>query len=301
MRRLFVMIMLVVLVCPAGNAQKGKIIRVLIVDGFSNHDWRQTTRATKYILEKSGLFSVSVATVPSDSTGKERWNPEFGQYAVIIQNTNNINNIHWRWPRRVEQQLEEFVNNGGGLYVLHSGNNAFAHWAAYDTLIGLGWRPVNFGYALEIDSAENMIRIPPGQGWGTGHGDRFNAVVERLTQHPINKGYPDKWKTADTEVYYYPRGTAENLTVLSYAYDSVSTKKRWPLEWIVKYGKGNIYTSSLGHLWQGETYPLAYRCVGFQTTMIRVTEWLATGKVTYPVPANFPTASEIRLFDEETF
>ena len=45
---------------------------------------------------------------------------------------------------------------------------------------------------------------------------------------------------------------------------------------------------SMGHLWKREIYSPAYRCVGFQTTMIRATEWLATGKVTYPEPGNFP-------------
>ena len=37
------------------------------------------------------------------------------------------------------------------------------------------------------------------------------------------------------------------------------------------------------------------RCVGFQTMLIRGCEWAATGKVTYPVPKEFPTASEISL------
>ena len=39
-------------------------IRVLIVDGFSNHDWRQTTALLRAILEPSGLFDVSISTTP---------------------------------------------------------------------------------------------------------------------------------------------------------------------------------------------------------------------------------------------
>jgi hypothetical protein len=54
-------------------------------------------------------------------------------------------------------------------------------------------------------------------------------------------------------------------------------------------------------LWKGETYPPAYRCIGFQTTMIRAAEWLATGKVTYPVPDNFPTKDLLSLKNEEEF
>ena len=35
------------------QAQNDKFIPVLIVDGFSNHDWKQTTAVTKWILEES--------------------------------------------------------------------------------------------------------------------------------------------------------------------------------------------------------------------------------------------------------
>src|SRR6187399_2449536 len=113
-------------------AQKKQVISVLIVDGFSNHDWKQTTAVTKWILEKSGRFSVAVSTIPADSSERSVWKPDFKQYAVVIQNTNNINDTSLRWPAAAEQALEKYVQSGGGLYILHSGNNAFAHWKEYD-------------------------------------------------------------------------------------------------------------------------------------------------------------------------
>jgi type 1 glutamine amidotransferase len=276
-------------------AQNSKPIRVLIIDGFSNHDWQQTTAVTRWILEKSGRFIVDVSTIPIDSIQRSRWLPKFSAYAAIIQNTNNINNSSLRWPVQAEQALEKYVKEGGGLYILHSANNSFPHWKEYNKMIGLGWRPDSVGYAIEIDSEKNIVRIPPGEGMSTGHGDRFNALIQILNRHPINNNYPDQWQTANTEVYYFPRGPAENLTVLSYAYDSAATHRTWPVEWVVTYGKGRVYNSSMGHLWRGDTYPPAYRCVGYQTTVIRVTEWLATGKVTYPVPTNFPTKNSPSL------
>ena len=282
-------------------AQKKRVISVLIVDGFSNHDWKQTTAITKMILEKTGRFSVDVSTIPADSSDRSVWKPSFKKYAVVIQNTNNIHNTSLRWPRLAQQALEKYVKAGGGLYILHSGNNAFPHWSEYDKMIGMGWRPRSSGYALEIDAAKNIVRIPPNEGNGTGHGNRFNAVIQVLNRHPINKGYPGQWQTANTEVYNYPRGSAENITVLSYAFDSTATHRNWPVEWVVTYGKGRVYNSSMGHLWQGEIYPPAYRCVGFQTTMIRAAEWLATGKVTYPVPIDFPTKESICLKNENEF
>lgn len=66
----------------------------------------------------------------------------------------------------------------------------------------------------------------------------------------------------------------------------------------VSYGKGNVYNSSMRHLWEGDTYPISYRCVGFQTILIRATEWLATCKVTYKVPKDFPTEFDISLEHE---
>ncbi|QMU27119.1 ThuA domain-containing protein [Adhaeribacter radiodurans] len=278
-----------------------KTIPVLIVDGFSNHDWKQTTAVIKWMLEKTGRFRVDVSTVPLDSTQLVNWKPAFSKYAVVIQNTNNINTPRLRWSAGAERALEQYVNGGGGLYILHSANNAFAQWPEYNKMIGLGWRPSTVGYALEIDSARKINRLPPGEGKGTGHGDRFDALIQILNRHPINQGYPAQWKTAYTEVYHYPRGPAENLTVLSYAYDSSATHKLWPVEWVVKYGKGRVYNSSMGHLWTGEVYPPAYRCVGFQTTVIRATEWLATGKVSYPVPKNFPAKESLSLNKESEF
>lgn len=283
----------------AGTGRKS--YSVLIVDGFSNHDWKQTTAVTRWMLEETGNFHVSVSTVPADSLERLSWLPDFSAYDVVIQNTNNIGNKRVRWPRAAEQRLEQYVSNGGGLYILHSANNAFSHWEEYNKMIGLGWRSKEEGYSLEINSDRNIVRIPPGLEKGTGHGDRFNALIERLNDHPINRDYPASWQTANTEVYYFPRGPAENLTVLSYAFDSTATRRNWPTEWVVAYGKGRVYNSSLGHLWPGETYPDAYRCVGYQTTVIRVTEWLATGAVTHPVPSDFPTATSKSLRKETDF
>lgn len=288
MSKIILTLVLIISFIPKTFAQENKPVPVLIIDGFSNHDWKQTTAVTKWILENSEYFEVDVSTVPADSGEWKEWSPDFEQYAVVIQNTNNIHDHRLRWPAHAEKELETYVKNGGGLYILHSANNAFSHWEEYDKMIGLGWRQQTSGYALEIGENQEILRIPPGEGKGTGHGDRFDAVIQILSPHPINRDYPAQWKTAHTEVYSYPRGPAENMDVLSYAFDSTDTQRLWPVEWVVSYGEGRVYNSSLGHLWSGEIYPEAYRCVGFQTTMIRAVEWAATGEVTYPVPDEFP-------------
>ena len=271
-------------------------LKVLIVDGFSNHNWQQTTRAVRQILEATNLFDIDVSTAPSSPEAPEwdMWRPQFFDYDVVIQNTNNIGKSRLRWPGVVEVALENYVRSGGGLYVLHSANNAFSHWQQYDRMIGLGWRSKDGGTALEVSEDGRIIRIPPGEGSGTSHGPRLDTVVRILNNHPINEGFPKYWKTPSLEVYVYARGPCENLKVLSYAYDK-TTQKYWPIEWVVQYGKGRVYNSTFGHLWRDEVEPAGVRCVGFQTTLVRATQWLAAKKVTWPVPSNFPTENTISL------
>lgn len=299
--KIFALLIAVTIVSTSmAAAQANERIPVLIVDGFSNHDWEQTTAVTKWILESSGLFTVDVTTIPTDSTARQAWTLNAEPYAAIVQNSNNLTAEHLTWPEHAERELESYVRGGGGLYILHSANNAFLHWEAYEEMIGLGWRPLDAGYALEVTEDGEIVRIPPGEGGRTHHGDRFDAVIRKLNNHPINQDYPDRWMTANTEVYSYPRGAAKNIEVLSYALDESDTERLWPTEWVVSYGDGRVYNASLGHLWHDETYPEAYRCIGFQTTLIRAVEWAATGAVTYPVPDDFPTqdATSLRPYEE---
>src|SRR5712692_10614689 len=136
-------------------------IRVLILDGFSNHDWHQTTALLRGILEASGLFIVSVSTAPSTtaSSGWEQWRPNFSDYDVVIQTCNDIGGGP-SWPREVQIAFENYVRNGGGVLVFHSGNNAFPDWPVYNQMIGLGWRNRQQGDAITINSRERLLRIP---------------------------------------------------------------------------------------------------------------------------------------------
>lgn len=279
------------------SAQSPPPIRALIVDGFSNHDWRKTTEFIRSTLEASGRFEVHVSTSPDEpgAPAWADWRPRFADYDVVVLNMNNIRQPELRWPREVEQALEQYVRRGGGVMAYHSANNAFPHWAEYDRMIGLGWRDKDGGYALRLDRDGSVRRIPPGEGENTSHGPRQDTVVLKRADHPITRGLPQRWKTPDIEVYVYARGPAKNLTVLSYG-RHIAADSYWPLEWTVAYGEGRVYSSSFGHIWANdEGIPDRVRCVGFQTVLIRAAEWLATGEVAYPVPEDFPTEDEVSL------
>ncbi len=281
------------------HTERGNI-RVLIVDGFSNHDWKQTTVLVRQILEASGLFSVDVSSAPSPngSLDWETWRPPFDNYDVVIQNCNSIGD-RGAWPERVQRDLERYVSRGGGVYILHSANNAFPQWEEYNKMIGLGWRNKNFGWAITIDNDGRLRRIPPGEGANTGHGKRIDALLTRLGEHPIHRGLPQTWRVADLEVYRYARGPAENLTVLSYAREP-ETGLNFPIEWVVRYGEGRVYNSTFGHVWPGSSNPPAMRCVAFQTLLVRAMQWVGGKEVTWPVPDNFPSDKNIQLSGENS-
>ena len=287
------------------------IIRVLIVDGFSNHDWKQTTALLRGILDRTGEFKVDVSTVPQDPDSPEwaTWHPDFFKYDVVIQTCNeNANNgqlLNLKkkpdWPDAVKRDFVDYVRNGGGVYIFHAAENAFVGWKEYEQMVALSWREANYGTAIHVDDAGKMVRIPPNDGRGTGHGQRSDVLVPRLGDAPIPAGMPRTWMSPDMEVYYYARGPAENLTVLAYARDSdPKLGLLWPVEWTTPYGKGRVYTSTYGHVWPGDVNPPGLRCAAVQTIIPRAVEWLAGRKAKFPVPADFPgtAAVSVRVLPE---
>ncbi len=286
---------LLLLACSLSSAAESENISVLIVDGYSNHDWRHTTECIKSILRSSGICDVDVSTSPptGDAAGWSQWRPQFKQYDVVVQNTNSlVNGVPW--PGKVMADFEHYVREGGGVFIFHSANNAFPEWEAYNRMIGLGWRKADQGYALEVTDQGKVVRIPPGEGKHTSHGPRRDILIHVLQDHPINRGYPKHWRTPDIEVYTYARGPAENMEVLSYAHDE-QTGKNWPIEWVIDYGKGRVYNSTFGHIWQDARFPESIRCAGVQTTIIRAVQWLAGRTVSEEVPEDFPTENGVSL------
>jgi type 1 glutamine amidotransferase len=248
-------------------------LTALIVDGMNNHDWEAGTRAIRAILEGTGRFKVDVATWPAK--------PDFAHYDVVI---NNFNGGHLkdgvRWPRETEIALEKYVHDGGGLVVFHAANNAFLEWPEYNQMIGLGWREKNFGPGLAVVDGK-VITIPQGSGLDPNHGPRHDFELFVLAgDHPITKGLPPHWLHPSEQLTHGQHGPAQGLTVLTYAFSEISHVGE-PMDWVVPYGKGRVYTTMLGHTWKNEPNP-NLDDVGFQALLARGAEWAATGKVTLP-------------------
>jgi len=260
----------------------GKPIRVLIIDGQNNHNWRATTPLMKQALEESGRFSVDVSSnlTPGDAPGtiKETvpFPPDLARYDVIVSNYNGA-----PWPAEFQQTFEERIRTGKiGLVVVHAADNAFEGWNEY-----MGWRGPDAGAALEVGDSGRWVLVPKG-GLGSGHRYRGPFVVTiRDPRHPVTRGMPMEWLHAADELYDHLRGPIENVHVLATAY-SEGTKAHEPMIWTVSYGRGRVFHTPMGHDVD------AMRCVGFLTTLRRGTEWAATGRVTLPIPANFPTKDQ---------
>jgi uncharacterized protein len=192
------------------------------------------------------------------------------------------------WPQRVQKKLVEYVQGGGGLVIVHAANNAFPEWVEWNKMIGLGWRSNTFGDRLTLDDEGNEVRAGKGEGPGAGHGQQHEFSIRvRDTQHPVTAGMPAEWRHVKDELYHGQRGPAQAMHILATAYsdpDTGGTGEHEPMIWWIPYGDGKVFTTVLGHA------DYSMKGVGFQTTVLRGCEWVATDKVTIPIPENFPTA-----------
>ena len=300
-----------------GVAHAADKLKVLIVDGQNNHDWKSTTPVLKWILEDCGRFAVDVSTTPpapprqpqapkgqltepqkakqAEALAKwktekaeldknnvelwKQWHPQFSDYAVIVLNYNGD-----KWPEAVRADFVKYMSNGGGMVTYHAGDNSFSDWPEFNAMIGVGgWggRNEKSGPMLYWQDGQIVRDDTPGAG-GT-HGPQHEFLVEtRVGDHPVMRGLPAKWLHSKDELYSKLRGPAQHLTVLATAFADPAQKgsgHNEPMLMVISYEKGRIFHTTLGHS------PAAMVDVGFQATLQRGTEWAATGAVTLPPPA----------------
>src|ERR1700675_1089479 len=196
-----------VMVIPAFASEHK--IRVLIVDGFSNHDWKQTTVLLRGVLKAAGGFEVSVSTAPIDpnTAAWAAWRPRFADYDVVIQTCNEgamnglLTGVKPKpdWPDAVKMDFADFVRNGGVVYIFHAAENAFVGWKEYEDMVGLSWRDASYGSSIRVGKNGELVRIVPGEGGDTSHGPRADRLITRMGDDPIHAGMPKAWLNPDSE------------------------------------------------------------------------------------------------------
>lgn len=262
-----------------------KKLSVLLVTGIVTieHKWRQINQRLLTLLESTDRFHVRVTEDFRGCTAETLEN-----YDVVFLNYDGKETIvgdYIRWGETAEQALIQFVKNGGGLVVYHSSV------ALEDTL---------------PDELKHMWGIYlPAVGGRRYPSDQF---VMKLSEHehPIIKGLPKETFIINDDML---AGTLMHpdaeVQVLATVFDDLETYRNapnfppphqpvdipngdlskmpgvnqdQPVCWINQYGKGRVFTITLGH--EQETLGR----VTYMTMLVRGTEWAATGAVTLDPP-----------------
>ena len=240
-------ILLFAVLLAVGCLAAERPLRVLILTGQNNHDWRSTTPELQKILTGGGLFTVDVTEHPETCDAEA-----FARHDVVLSNWNTYgkNVTVKEWPSPMREAFLEFVRKGGGFVVVHAGGSSFADWGEYQKIIGGTW------------------------GKGTGHGPAHEFEVKFAdANHPIVRGLAP-FKTTDE--LWHRMVTQPDKTVIATAFsalDKGGTGRDEPVALVTQFGKGRGFNLVLGHNVGAMQSP------GFKALLLRGVEWAATGAV----------------------
>ena len=234
---------------PLSNPQP--MLRVLILSGEGNHDWRSRSSFLRQLLLDTGRFDARLCESPAGLTAKtlSGFDAVVDDYSSLLLGTDT------------EKALETFVNTGKGLVVTYGGLAAAAssqsgepNWPGLAKLTKVS-SPINA--ALGADAPFRSLDL---------------KIVR--PEHPVMQGLKSNLRTADQ-----PR---RGFTPLPGAEVLATTDANEPLLFASGSGKGRVFCTALGHD-LGSMQETA-----FITTFLRGTEWAASGKVTLPSEIGLP-------------
>jgi uncharacterized protein len=271
---------------PSSGASAAPL-RVMILDGESAgtyHRWDQTTPVLRRALEETGLFKVDVLTAPPAGADFSAFHPRFDQYRAVVVNYDAPDG---RWPGELKSSFERYVKQGGGVVMVHAADNAFPGWNAWNRMNGVGgWRgrTEQAGPWWHYERGKMVADASPGAAGSHGRRDPFLITVR--AEHPITRGLPASFIHGGDELYARLRGPGRDMTVLATAWSdpaNAGSGRHEPVLMVLRYGRGRIFHTTLGHDVD------AMVSVDFLVALQRGVEWVATGAVRQPVPADFPT------------
>lgn len=252
---LFVLGTLVPRVLGASEPAK---LRVLILSGLNNHDWRSTTPVVKQTFTDCPRFGpVDVTENPAGLDAAT-----LARYDVLVSNWTPYPDTRRGWRPETEAAFLDFVRKGGGFVVIHAAACTFPVWPEFQQLIALTWKA---DYTAH----------------GTYH--TFKVSVEDQG-HPIARGLGDFY-TTDELYHRMVRMTEQPMHVVFKALsakEQAGTGQYEPVLVCTELGRGRGVNLVLGH-------DAAALGAGFRTLLLRSAEWAATGQVTLPPPVIWPS------------
>jgi len=203
------------------------MIRVLILTGNPGmiHDWRATTPIIREALEESG-FEVRVVEEPAILETRTLMT-----YDILLS---NYNEERYRWPRKQENGLLNFVKGGKGFVVIHAADNAFPKWPEYERLIGGAWREETYHLKYQVF----RVKIA----------DKNHVITKDMEDFEI------------CDELYCNLKMQSNIHLLAYSTSPFFSKEEYlsgatpshegknqPVAWTLDYGKGRVFQVTLGH------------------------------------------------------
>jgi type 1 glutamine amidotransferase len=223
-----------------------KPIRVLLLSGQSNHDWKATTPKLKSILEESGRFRVFVGETPGLLT-----EDSLAAFDVILSNWNafGLDPAASAWPETARRALLDVVRRGKGHVVVHAGGSSFPAWEDYGRLVLAAWKN---GQTSHGPKHEFPVRIDD-LNHGVTAGLKPFMIVDELWDKPGIAGSP-------------------KVLASSYSDPNKGGTGRWePAVMAGRFGEGRSVAILLGHDVEAMDNP------GFQTLLRHGIEWAAGG------------------------
>ena len=141
-------------------------LKALVVTGQNNHNWRGSNVVLKGILEKTDIFTVIIATSPSQGSDMSEFEIDFTPFDVVV-----LDYTGDEWPDGTKNNFLSYVENGGGVVIYHAANNAFPEWKEYNEIIGLGgWGSRNENAGPYVYVSDGLVVRDDTEGRGGSHG-----------------------------------------------------------------------------------------------------------------------------------
>ncbi len=236
-------------------------LRVLILSGANNHNWKTTTPAIKATLEESGRFEVDVEERVMDMKPES-----FAPYAAIVSNFNTFGKdapAKKEWDAATKKGFLDHIAKGHGLVIVHAGSSVFYDWPEFHQLACGTWKD------------------------GTSHGAiHVNRVSFNDPDSPITRGLEPFWIRDEfwQKTLMTPAAKALGSVTPDPAFKGSGKPENILFSTEARGGRG--FAIMLGHDALGMSNP------AWRTLLQRGTEWAACGKVTILPSGDWPATKE---------